>query len=264
MKPLLPLAVAAFLIAGSAQAAETLRDLCPDRPAKGTAPCTVDAGHLQLEMDLVDVTHDRSAGARSTTTLLASPQLKLGLTPNLDLEAAWSPYQRQSDSPGGHATGVGDLYLKAKANLTGNRDDGWNLALIPYLKAPTASHGLGNGVWEGGLLAAAAGDLPHGWSLNLTPEVDLVEDGGAGGKHAAVSMSAGLTHALGGGLSATGELWAARDYDPAGHASQVSGDLALEFIPKGRPNLQWDLGVNLGLNRNTPDVQAYAGVSRRF
>ncbi len=51
VRPLLPLAVAAFLIAGSAQAAETLRDLCPDRPAKGTAPCTVDAGHLQLEMD---------------------------------------------------------------------------------------------------------------------------------------------------------------------------------------------------------------------
>lgn len=30
------------------------------------------------------------------------------------------------------------------------------------------------------------------------------------------------------------------------------------------PTLQFDLGANLGLNRNTPDVVSYVGVSTRF
>lgn len=256
-------ALGALLLAAGAARAETLRDICPDRPAKGSAPCTVDAGHWQLEVDLADVTRDNQPGLRTTTSLIASPQLKYGLTDSLDLEAAISPYVRQSSRPGGAASGVGDLYLKAKANLTGN-GDGWNVALIPYLKAPTAKHDIGNGAWEGGVLIPFAGPLPGGWSLDVTPEVDALENQSGAGRHTAVSGSVGLTHALGGGVSATGELWAAKDYDPSGHSRQASGDLALAWVPKNRPNLQWDLGVNLGLNHQTPDVQAYLGVARRF
>ena len=37
-----------------------LRGLCTDRPTKSTGPCTVDAGHWQVEVDAYDVTWDRS------------------------------------------------------------------------------------------------------------------------------------------------------------------------------------------------------------
>jgi hypothetical protein len=189
------------------------------------------------------------------------------MTDALDLEAAWTPYTRVSThGPGAvrdHDEGVGDLYLRGKANLTGNRDHGINLALAPYLKAPTASHGLGDGAWEEGLVAAAAGSGPAGWSWDLTAEADRLRDDDDHGWHGAESLALGLTHALG-PLSATAELWAARNGDPSGAERQVSADAALAWIPKGRPDLQLDAGVNLGLNRRTPDVQAYLGLARRF
>lgn len=261
------LALIAALAAGSARAAE-LRDLCPDRPAKGTSPCTVDQGHLQLEVDLADTSWDRSGGVKTVDSLWAAPTLKYGLTGNLDLEAAWTPYERISErGPGAardHQSGVGDLVFKAKLNPTGNPKDGPSLALIPYLKAPIASRQIGDGAWEEGLIGALAAGLPGGWSLNLTPEFDRLLNGAGSGRRAAASVSLGLTHAIGGGVSATGELWEAKDWDPGGHSHQASADVALAWIPTAQPSLQLDIGLNLGLNRQTPRTQAYLGVARRF
>lgn len=243
-----------------------MRDLCPDRPAKGSAPCTLDKGHLQIEADLIDVTRDSQAGMRTTTSLVASPTLKWGVGDNLDVEATWSPYARVSTSgPGVHdrATGVGDLYLRAKANLTGNRNEGVNLAIAPFVKAPTAKSGIGDGAWEQGVLAMAAGDGPGGWSWDATVEADRLHDEAGGGWHGAGSLAFGLTHALG-PLSATAEVWTQVDWEPTGTERQASADLALAWIPQRQPTLQLDAGVNLGLNRQTPDVQAYLGVTRRF
>ena len=41
-------------------------------------------------------------------------------------------------------------------------------------------------------------------------------------------------------------------------------DVAVRGIPARQPNLQFDGGVNFGLNRETPDVEVYVGISRRF
>ena len=39
-------------------------------------------------------------------------------------------------------------------------------------------------------------------------------------------------------------------------------DASVAFLP--RNDLQLDAGANFGLNRETPDVELYAGVSKRF
>jgi hypothetical protein len=44
--------------------------------------------------------------------------------------------------------------------------------------------------------------------------------------------------------------------------SQYSYDVSLAWQP--RPSLQFDIGANIGLNRNTPDVVGYLGISTRF
>ena len=54
------------------------------------------------------------------------------------------------------------------------------------------------------------------------------------------------------------------DFEPSGHSTQASFDLAAAWIPAKRPNFQLDGGVNLGLNKQTPAAQAYVGVSQRF
>jgi hypothetical protein len=63
-------------------------------------------------------------------------------------------------------------------------------------------------------------------------------------------------------LSLSGELWSQWDWDPAGTGKQASADGSIAYLVTG--NLQIDGGANFGLNRQTPDVELYAGVSTRF
>ena len=43
---------------------------------------------------------------------------------------------------------------------------------------------------------------------------------------------------------------------------QASADGSVAYLLS--KDVQLDAGANLGLNRNTPDVELYAGVSKRF
>nr|QQZ49043.1 hypothetical protein JKL49_17735 [Phenylobacterium glaciei] len=58
------------------------------------------------------------------------------------------------------------------------------------------------------------------------------------------------------------ELWASRDDDPAGATTQASFDLTAAWTPSD--NVQLDVGLNAGLNHDTPDIEVYAGLARRF
>ena len=260
-------AMVLFLGAGRAMA-EDLRPLCPDRPSKGTSACTVDAGHVQVEADLANLTHDASGGVTSDAWAFANPTLKLGVTDSFDIEANLAPYvliRTHDRTSGARSTvsGIGDLFLRAKLNLAGNAGGAFGLALEPYVKAPTAPSSVGNGAWEGGLLAPISYNLPMGWSLGVTPEADVIANASGSGRHLAVALPVGLGHSLG-PIAATVEVWTSQDFDPAGTTRQYSLDFAAAWQPPRQPNLQLDGGVNLGLNSATPGVQVYVGVARRF
>ena len=113
-------------LATPAAAQDALRDLCPDRPGKGTSPCTVDQGHWQLEVDAADGTFQRQSGVTTDTWLIAAPTLKYGVTDRLDLEASVIPYERlRTHDPSGTTTdsGVGDVNLLLKWAPAGNGGD---------------------------------------------------------------------------------------------------------------------------------------------
>ncbi len=259
------------LIAGLAKAddAVVLRPLCTDRPTKSTAPCTVDAGHIQIESDLFNVTVDHSGGGEVKTYLLTNPTIKYGIDARLDAELNIVPYAvATSRDPATGETrrmsGVGDLFLKLKWNLLGNAGGSFGLAFNPYVKLPTASGGIGNGAIETGLIAPITINLPANWSVTVDPEVDLLKNAGDGGRHVnlagLISVSRGVSKAL----TFSAEVWAARNFEPGGAQTQVSADLGAAYIPVKAPDLQFDGGVNFGLNHATPGAQAYVGVSRRF
>ena len=112
--------------------------------------------------------------------------------------------------------------------------------------------------------ANSARALPDGWSLGLTAEVDALENAAGHGRHGAGSLTLGLSRGVGGGVNLGAEIWGGWDFDPSGHGRQRSFDLSAAWIPLKDANLQLDGGVNLGLDRQTPQAQIYAGVSRRF
>jgi len=269
------LAVAAFFAAACLSAAPAAaqqsadaqsRDLCADRPGKATPPCIVDVGRWQVEVGLVDGTWQRGGGERDDVYALGGFELRTGVTRSSEVELAWTPWsiERQSDPSGHtHLSGVGDLQLGFRQALTDPDGKGVSVSVEPFVTAPTATHHQGAGGWTGGVLLPVAGQVNDTISFGLTPELDVVRDAAGGGTHLAWAGAAGLSRGFGPATLGV-ELWAQRDDDPAGATTQASFDLTGAYVPPKSPDLQLDAGVYAGLNHNTPDLEAYVGVSRRF
>lgn len=239
--------------------------ICTDRPTKSTGTCAAPEGHFQVETDLFDETYDRTDGVVTTTQIFASPTLKYGVTKTLDLELNFTPYERQSVRDNGvtsTAAGFGDLYFKAKLDLLPGKT--FDIGLAPYVKAPTASHNVGNGAVEGGLIVPMVYNLPDSWSVTIDPEIDALENDSGAGHHANAAGLVSVGKAVGGGVTLSGELWSDVNWDPGGRTTQVSFDVGAAWIPGQHSDIQLDGGLNFGLNRQTPDVQGYVGLSKRF
>jgi hypothetical protein len=244
---------------------DQLRPLCTDRPGKGTSACTVDPGHVQIEIDAFDQSLDRQGPIDTTTTLIGSPTIKLGVTDTADIEMTLMPYlsERLHDRATGarvNISGFGDLMLHGKVLLSGNGDP-WAVALDPFLKIPTADPGLGNGVVEGGLVIPLSYALSDVWSFGMTPEVDALRDAFGSGYHASLTNVAGVSRAFG-PVTLEAEVWGDFDFDPAGTVDAWSFDVTGTWQPPAWRNFQIDGGVNFALNRNVPRIQYYMGISK--
>ena len=243
-----------------------LRPLCADRPTQSTSPCTVDRGHFQLESDLFNATDDRSGGVITDTYLATNPTLKYGLDNNTDIEAQIAPYEIvRTHTPGGDTQqleGVSDLVLRLKHNLTNNSTNGWGVALDPFLQLPTGRNGIGDGGVEGGLLIPVQTNVTKTITFGATPEIDVRRDMSGGGVHTVEVEVANFGFQLPANLTFSPEIYVAEDQDPAGAVTRCSADVALAWL--ATKDLQLDVGANLGLNPQTPAVQAYFGISHRF
>jgi hypothetical protein len=257
--------IAATLLCLSGVAAAEDGPICAARPGKSTPACTVPAGHFQLETGLADWTLQKGGGERDTTLVIGETTFKYGLTGRSDIELDVTPWQRATSRAGGvhdRASGFGDVTVAYKHQLTGS-DAPVQVAALPFVKIPTAKHSLGNGEWEGGLLVPIGYSIPKTpFSLGATPELDWVADGDGRGHHAAMAQVLSFGWATNDKLSVSAELWGQWDWDPDGTTRQASADGSIAYLVNN--DLQIDAGANFGLNRNTPDVELYAGVSKRF
>jgi hypothetical protein len=136
------------------------------------------------------------------------------------------------------------------------------VALIPFVKLPTAKKGLGNRKVEGGVALPISFAAGGSVTAVLGPEVDLLADADGRGHHAAIVNLINLSGTIAPRLTLAGELWSNVNFDPADTLYQASADAALAYLVNDR--LQLDGGVNVGLTRDTPDLEIYAGASIRF
>jgi hypothetical protein len=249
------LIIAGFL-AGPGQAAEQ-PPICADRPGKATGTCTAPAGHWQIETGLADWSLQKGGGERDTALVLGETTIKYGLTDSADVEVDVTPWQHS-----GGASGIGDVSLIYKQRLTSS-DAPLQVALRPFVKAPTAKHSLGNGKWEAGLLVPVGYAIPRSpFSIALTPEMDWAADADGHGHHAAMAEVAAIGWAASDRLNLSAELWGSWDWDPSRTTRQASADGSVAYLLGN--DVQLDAGANFGLNRATPDVEIYTGVAVRF
>jgi hypothetical protein len=239
--------------------------ICTDRPTKSNFACTVEAGHFQHETDLFNVTRVRDGAGSSDTWLILNPTLKYGIAPGIDIEANFSPsviVRSQGASGVSEIAGPGDLTLRLKYQIADWDGSRLQAALLPYIKAPTARRGIGNGAWEGGMLMPVNYKLTDSITLTTVPELDILKNGLDDGRHLSTSQLVNIGFALPAGFTLYAELWSAWNFDPAGTIRQYSADAALAYAVN--PYFQIDVGLNVGLSAATPDLQGYIGLAQKF
>ena len=243
-----------------------LRDLSTDRPDKTESPYTVDAGRIQVELDLATYTIDRERGVRTETVAIAPVNFKAGLTPSTDLQVIVQPYVRRTERnrATGRRTsldGFGDVTVRLKRNLWGNDGGPTAFALMPFVKLPTNSGGIDNDAIEFGLIAPLAISVSDGIGLGLMTEIDFVEEADGGGLAPSFVNSATISFDLTERAGLYTEIFTERGSE-RGADWIVTGDVGLTYAVTD--DLQLDGGVNVGLTRAADDLSLFIGLSRRF
>ncbi|HLW25480.1 MAG TPA: transporter [Steroidobacteraceae bacterium] len=234
--------------------------ICTDRPTKANYACAVEAGHFQYEADLVISSTLDAPSGRVTTWLIGNPTLKYGIGQGIDLEASVTALEIVH-TPGRTVSGQGDLYLRVKDEFINTAGGVTQMAIIPFVKAPTAASGLGNGAVEGGAIAPLNVKLSDTLTLTTAPELDLNAHVQGSGHHLNTAQLINIAYAWTPRLTLYGELWADWDFDPGGMIHQSSFDGAITYLLTAY--LQLDAGFDIGLNRSTA-TQLYLGISQKF
>lgn len=244
---------------------QLLRDFDSDRPDKTNSPHTLDAGRFQVESGLFAYTLSRDAGVRTEHWTWLDTALRCGLNPWAELQLVVPSYQlnrdtdlttRETDS----RSGIGDLTVILKTNFWGN-DKGDSAGGMQFLlKAPTASHGLGNGEVEGGVFFLLGMKLPADFSLGINNGVGISAND-EGRHNADIINSISVSHEIVGPLSAYVEFYSSV---PTQHSADWEGTVDLGLLLMIGKNLQFDAGINLGVTHAADDVQPFLGMSYRF
>ena len=246
---------------------DLLRKFAPDRPAKGFSVRTLDAGHVEIETDLVNYTYSNYLGVSHSLQTI-DPTIKLGVTNWMDVEVQLNGLQftnsfdRNALPNFQSSTGLGDVFLRTKINLLGNDSGPVGFALIPYVKLPSSTSQISNGAVEGGVIAPLA-LRPNDFIITLMTEIDDLKSATSNNRYANFVNLIGVSHGVPGfeGVNATVELYSSVGTDP-GTAPVYTLDFGLNF--KLDKHAILDVGLNLGLNKAAPTAQAYTGISVRF
>ena len=256
----------ALLAATPALADEAERDFCADRPGKGSPTCTLDPGRFQAEAGFIDYSRYDHGGVEATEYGYGTMTLRWGLTDSLEGQILWTPYVVAREKIGAttfEETGTGDVGFSLRQNLLNPDGSGTSVALQVIVTAPTGSDGISADVWEGAVMLPVSFEVAEDTALTGMIELDVVADAAGGGHHAAWAGVIGVEHGFG-DVTLAGEVWTQRDDDPLGATTQASAGVQLMWTPSSLDDVQFDVGVDFGLNNETPNIAFGAGIAKRF
>lgn len=242
-----------------------MRDLSADRPDVTESPYTVDAGHAQVEMDLVRYARDRDRGERIESWAAPALNVKLGLDRSTDLQLLLECWRHDRLTIAGPSAGrveergFGDLGFRLKRNLWGNDAGRTAFAVMPFVLLPRGPAGEPRAV-EFGATFPLGVDLGAGWGMGFMGEVTLIEDGDGHGRHAEWLATATTGRAIAGPLAAFVEF--AVSVRPAAEGRTVAtADAGFTFAVS--PDLQLDAGIYFGANDAADDHTLFLGLTAR-
>ncbi len=251
---------------------ELMREMSLDRPDVTESPITVDAGHFQFEISLIDYAYNDDGGVQSDTLSVLPSNIKIGLLNNVDIQFVFTPYTRvESKADGAKDSEDGfsdDTQIRLKINLWGN--DGPHptfgdtaFGIMPFIKFPTGSGDLTNDHVEGGVILPLAVALPGEFGLGLMAEVDFVYNEAEGDYGIDFVHTATIGHAVPGidNLGVYIEYVGIAPHDTGGTYQAIGSG---GFTYAVNDNWVIDVGGTVGLSDSADDFSVFLGTSFRF
>ena len=219
-----------------------------------TSPYTVDPGHVMVDVDVVNAAWAGEGATTDRHVDLFGFTARIGLSRRFDAQVQFAPFRDARTDEGGtemsSARGIGDTTLRIGLNLWGNEGGATAAGIVPFLRLPTATGGVGTGAIEGGVALPLDVELPVGLHGVIITGVEFADDAdGGGGVHPRMTLSAGLTRTLIGPVSAQVQ-WTT-------HAD-AEGTMTYEhdIDATGTVELGENLAINLGACIAMPDTHA--------
>jgi len=243
-----------------------MREMATDRPDKTESAYSVDAGHFQIETDLLSYTYDQSRHETANSLAIAATNFKVGVLNNVDLQIVVETcnIQRTKDRDTGNTSrvsGFGDVTFRSKINLWGNDGGPTALSVMPFVKVPTAKRDLGNGATEGGVIFPFAMELPCEWGFGAQVEIDHLRDSNRADYHQEFANTVTVSHDIAGKLGGYVELYS--NVSNERHTAWIA-TFDAGFTYAVTRDIQLDAGVNIGLTDAADDVNPFLGVSLRY
>lgn len=240
-----------------------MREMETDRPDVTESPITVDAGHFQLETDLIRFTKENSKTNQINTLLINQINLKIGITNNTAIQIGFQTYGRQKEknlttNTQEIADGHGDLTFRIKQNIVGNNKGNFALAILPYIKFPTSKYE-NDSRFEGGLIIPMSYQLPKDWKLGFQVEVDRLKDDDQPAMHTEFLQTLTLSHSIIKGIDGIAETYYTYDFKDHHFSNYINAAIQVEIVK----DFKMDAGLNYGLQHNA-DKHYFLGASYRL
>jgi len=215
-------------------------------------PATVQPGHFLLEMDALSLTVDRDAGSKYTAVGAASTFLTTGLTGNWDIQLGAELFLSQKYDDGSFTerdSGIGDVYVRSKYRFYEDPDTGFSIAVLPYLKVPTNSGGVGNHNVEGGIIFPAAGKLWGDFQLYGMVELDYLRNDNNDGYDTFWYASAALNRQVTKTIGLYGEVTVGKSSGTSATEGTMGGGVTFAVSE----STWWDFAVYRGVSSGASD-----------
>jgi hypothetical protein len=215
-------------------------------------PDTVAPGRFLLRMDALSLTVNHDASTRYAANGVASTFLTTGLTSTLDAQVGAEVFiDQRFDSGGLHdrRTGIGDLYFRTKWKFYEDKASGTAVALLPFVKLPTSTGGVGKKAMEGGLILPWKTELLGGVSMTAMAELDFLRNDADNGYDSFWFVSTALHRQVTKALGFYGEFTLGKSSGGAPGEGKLGGGATFAVSD----SVSWDYAIYRSFTSGTSD-----------
>ncbi len=213
-------------------------------------PETVKPGRFLIEMDALSLTVDKEAGSKYTAFGAAKTFLTTGLAENWDIQVGAELFFSQKIETSGFTerdSGIGDVYVRTKWRFY---DEGGSaVAIMPFVKLPTKSVGVGSDSMEGGVIVPWTTVLPGAFKVRAMAELDFrrndADDGYDTFWYSSMAITRSLTSALG--------IYGEATLGKSSGGRPVEGLMGVGVTLHVSDSTWWDYAMYKGISKGAAD-----------